>query len=159
MAVERYIESYVSAFSVITLFFLLYFSSEMMKHMCTKEERTSYLMLPATPLKKFVSRGLYVTVGLWVVIVIASLLAEVDHYAFVPFFDELPDKFKICVWPKAVEEIWNGITPFQTMTLLLDNLDDSNSWYEAEQSIFRQMVWTYLMALWFHSLFVLGGNY
>ena len=42
LAVERYIESYVSAFSVITLFFLLYFSSEMMKHMRTKEERTSY---------------------------------------------------------------------------------------------------------------------
>ena len=159
LAVERYIESYVSAFSVITLFFLLYFSSEMMKHMRTKEERTSYLMLPATPLEKFVSRGLYVTVGLLVVIVIASLLAEVAHYAFVPFFDELPDKFKICVWPKAIEEIWNGITPFQTKTLLMGNLEDSNSWYEMEQSIFWQIAWGYSMALWFHSLFILGGNF
>lgn len=159
LAVERYIESYVSAFSVITLFFLLYFSSEMMKHMRTKEERTSYLMLPATPLEKFVSRGLYVTVGLLVVIVIASLLAEVAHYAFVPFFDELSNEFKICVWPKAIEEIWNGITPFQTKTLLMGNLEDSNSWYEVEQSIFWQIAWGYSMALWFHSLFILGGNF
>ena len=159
MSVDRYINSYVSVFCVITSFFLLYFSSEMMKHMRTKEERTSYLMLPATPLEKFVSRGLYVTVGLLVVIVIASLLAEVAHYAFVPFFDELLNEFKICVWPKAIEEIWNAITPFQTKTLLMGNLEDSNSWYEVEQSIFWQIAWGYSMALWFHSLFILGGNF
>ena len=41
----------------------------------------------------------------------------------------------------------------------MGNLEDSNSWYEVEQSIFWQIAWGYSMALWFHSLFILGGNF
>lgn len=159
MSVNRYIDSYVSAFGALVSLLLFYFSSEIMNHMRTKEARTSYLMLPATSLEKFVSRALYVTVGLFGMIVVASLLAEVVHYAFVPFFDELPDKFKICVWPEVVETIWDGITPFQTKMVGFVDSADSSIIHEVEQRIFWQVISAYSMVLWFHSLFILGGNY
>ena len=104
--VERYISHHTETFSIITSCLLFYFASESMRNMRTKEQRLSYLMLPATKLEKFVSRALFVTIGIFVMILLASLLAEAVHWAFMPFFENLPDKFKICVWPEVWEEIW-----------------------------------------------------
>ena len=119
-------------------------------------------MLPATKLEKFISRGLYVTLGMFVMILLASLLAEAVHWAFMPFFDNLPDKFKICVWPEVWEEIWETITPFQTKKVILGPLDYNNlpetlPW--VEKSMFIEIMLAYLVALWFHSLYILGGSY
>ena len=160
--VERYISHHTGAFSVITSCLLFYFASDSMRNMRNKEQRLAYLMLPATKLEKFISRGLYVTLGMFVMILLASLLAEAVHWAFMPFFDNLPDKFKICVWPEVWEEIWETITPFQTKKVILGPLDYNNlpetlPW--VEKSMFIEIMLAYLVALWFHSLYILGGSY
>ena len=72
--VDRYVSHHTAAFAGIIAFLLFYFASETMRNMRTKEQRLSYLMLPATKLEKFVSRALYVTVGMFVMILLASLL-------------------------------------------------------------------------------------
>ena len=160
--VERYISHHTGAFSVITSCLLFYFASDSMRNMRNKEQRLAYLMLPATKLEKFISRGLYVTLGMFVMILLASLLAEAVHWAFMPFFDNLPDNFKICVWPEVWEEIWETITPFQTKKVILGPLDYNNlpetlPW--VEKSMFIEIMLAYLVALWFHSLYILGGSY
>ena len=160
--VERYISHHTGAFSVITSCLLFYFASDSMRNMRNREQRLAYLMLPATKLEKFISRGLYVTLGMFVMILLASLLAEAVHWAFMPFFDNLPDNFKICVWPEVWEEIWETITPFQTKKVIYGPLDYNNlpetlPW--VEKSMFIEIMLAYLVALWFHSLYILGGSY
>ena len=137
--VGSYINSYTASFVGITSFLLIYFASEMMKIMHTKEQRLSYLILPASSLEKFVSRGLYVTIGLFVMILSASLLAELVHYVFIPFFNELPDTYKVCIWSKAWANVFSGIN-------LLD------------EGVFWEMIMGGSVALWWHSLYILGGN-
>ena len=160
--VERYISHHTGAFSVITSCLLFYFASDSMRNMRNREQRLAYLMLPATKLEKFISRGLYVTLGMFVMILLASLLAEAVHWAFMPFFDNLPDNFKICVWPEVWEEIWETISPFKTRKVILAPLDYNNlpktlPW--VEKSMFIEIMLAYLVALWFHSLYILGGSY
>ena len=160
--VERYISHHTGAFSVITSCLLFYFASESMRNMRNKEQRLAYLMLPATKLEKFISRGLYVTLGMFVMILLASLLAEAVHWAFMPFFENLPDKFKICVWPEVWDEIGEMISPFKTRKVILAPLDYNNlpetlPW--VEKSMFIEIMLAYLVALWFHSLYILGGSY
>jgi hypothetical protein len=160
--VECYVSHHTAAFAGVTSFLLVYFASETMRNMRTKEQRLSYLMLPATKLEKFVSRALFVTVGIFVMILLASLLAEAVHWAFMPFFENLPDKFKICVWPEVWDEIWEMISPFKTRKVILAPLDYNNlpetlPW--VEKSMFFEFMLAYLVAFWFHSLYILGGNY
>ena len=142
--VEHYINSYTQSFVGITVFLLIYFASETMENMRTKEQRLSYLMLPATSSEKFISRGLYVTLGMFVMILLASLLAEIVHYVFIPFFGELPD---VCVWPRVWANIFPNINPFSPTKVLIH-----------ENEIFGFFIGG-SMALWWHSLYILGGNY
>ena len=148
------------AFAGISSFLLVYFASEIMKNMRTKEQRFSYLMLPATPLEKFVSRALYVTVGMFVMILLASLLAEVARWAFMPFFDQVPDGLKVCLWPDAWGYIGETISPFQTKVHFIATEGISpDAWPREERSIFFEIMMGYWITLWGHSLYVLGGNY
>lgn len=157
--VVHYIDPHTASFVGITSFLFFYFAAEIMRNMRTKETRLSYLMLPATLLEKFVSRVIYVTVVLFVVILGASLLAEAVHWAFMPFFDGLPDKFKVCVWPEVWEEIGKTINPFQTRNYIINFDPDLGTYDQVERSVFFEIVLVYWIALWFHSLFILGGNY
>ena len=148
------------AFAGISSFLLVYFASEIMKNMRTKEQRFSYLMLPATPLEKFVSRALYVTIGMSVMILVASLLAEVVRWAFMPFFDQVPDELKVFIWPDAWGYIWETISPFKTIVYHIATEGTSpDAWLREERSIFFEIMMGYSIALWWHSLYVLGGNY
>jgi len=144
-----FINDHAGAFASITSFLLVYFASETMKNMRTKEQRFSYLMLPATSLEKFVSRALYVTVGMFVMILLASLLAEVVRWAFMPFFDELPDKLKVCVWLDAWGKIFDDLNPFKATAKLLVN----------KNAFVLGGIMGGTVALWWHSLYILGGNY
>ena len=147
--VERYVSHHTTAFAGVTLFLLVYFATETMRNMRTKEQRLSYLMLPATKLEKFVSRALYVTVGMFSMILLSSLLAEAVHWAFMPFFDELPDKFKVCVWLDAWGKIFDDLNPFKATAKLLVN----------KNAFVLGGIMEGTVALWWHSLYILGGNY
>ena len=153
-------EVLAGAFAGISSFLLVYSASEIMKNMRTKEQRFSYLMLPATPLEKFVSRALYVTVGMFVMILLASLLAEVVRWAFMPFFDQVPEGLKVCLWPDAWGYVWEAISPFQTKVHFIATEGISpDAWPREERSIFFEIMMGYWITLWGHSLYVLGGNY
>ena len=156
-----YVFDHAEGFMVIFIFLLLYFASITTNNMRTKEARIAYLMLPATSLEKFVSRVLYATVGVFVMILGASLLAEAVHWAFMPFFDEMPDKFKVCVWPEVWGKIWNAINPFQTKNVYLNVSvgSDPSTWQHVEKRQFFIYLMGYAAFLWKHSIFVLGGNY
>ena len=159
--VIHYINPHTASFVGVTLFLFFYFAAEIMRNMRTKEARLSYLMLPATLLEKFVSRALYVIIGVFVMVVTASLLAEAVHWAFMPFFDELPDKFKVCVWPEAWGNFWETINPFKTRVVYLNVVEgtDPSTWQRVERSMFFIYLMGYMASFWQHSIFILGGNY
>ena len=158
--VSQYVNPHTASFAFITSFSLFYFVTEMMRNMRTKENRLSYLMLPASMLEKFVSRALYVTVGTMLMVFVASLLAEAVHWVFMPFFDDIPDKFRICVWPEAWGNVWETINPFQKRVYYIVSEGTSPEvWQRVEKSGFFLIMMVYWMALWWHSLYIIGGNY
>ena len=128
-SLESYINGYTVGFVMIISFALDYFASQIMRNMRTKEQRLSYLMLPATSLEKFVSRALYVTLGIFMMLLLASLLSEVVHYLLVPLF-ELPEHKQVCIWPRVWMDIFSDINPLVLMHTLFT-----------------------------HSLYILGGSY
>ena len=61
-------------------------ASYILESMNTQQKRTSYLMLPATMLEKFLSRFLYVTAGFVIMTTLALLLAEATRFLLMPLF-------------------------------------------------------------------------
>lgn len=160
-ALKAYVDSHVESFAIISFFALVFYASLIMNNMQTKEARLSYLMLPASPLEKFLARALYVTVGIVLMIFVASLLAEAAHWLFMPFFKDLPEELKVCVWPEAWGKIFDAINPFQTKNVYLNVSagTDPSTWQKVEKSLFFIYLMGYAASLWQHSIFVLGGNY
>ncbi|MBQ8245563.1 MAG: hypothetical protein IJZ42_00320 [Lachnospiraceae bacterium] len=160
-ALKAYVDSHVESFAIISFFALVFYASLIMNNMQTKEARLSYLMLPASPLEKFIARALYVTVGIVLMIFVASLLAEAAHWLFMPFFKDLPEELKVCVWPEAWGKIFDAINPFQTQNVYLNIVEgtDPSTWQQVEKSLFFIYLMGYAASLWQHSIFVLGGNY
>ena len=160
-ALKAYVDSHVESFAIISFFALVFYASLIMNNMQTKEARLSYLMLPASPLEKFIARALYVTVGIVLMIFVASLLAEAAHWLFMPFFKDLPEELKVCVWPEAWGKIFDAINPFQTRNVYLNIVEgtDPSTWQHVEKSMFFIYLMGYAASLWQHSIFVLGGNY
>ena len=141
-----YINSHTQGFALVFYLTLFYQAAEIMNNMRTKESRLSYLMLPATMLEKFLARFLYVTAGIVLMLLASSLLAEVVRWAFMPFFPSLADRFKIFVWAGAWGNIFDSFIGEPKLII--------NSHSFAPQGIMNTLVF-----FWFHSLFVLGGNY
>ncbi len=160
-ALKAYVDSHVESFAIISFFALVFYASLIMNNMQTKEARLSYLMLPASPLEKFIARALYVTVGIVLMIFVASLLAEAAHWLFMPFFKDLPEELKVCVWPEVWGKIFDAINPFQTQNVYLNIVEgtDPSTWQQVEKSMFFIYLMGYAASLWQHSIFVLGGNY
>ena len=160
-ALKAYVDSHVESFAIISFFALVFYASLIMNNMQTKEARLSYLMLPASPLEKFIARALYVTMGIVLMIFVASLLAEAAHWLFMPFFKDLPEELKVCVWPEAWGKIFDAINPFQTQNVYLNIVEgtDPSTWQQVEKSLFFIYLMGYAASLWQHSIFVLGGNY
>ena len=160
-ALKAYVDSHVESFAIISFFALVFYASLIMNNMQTKEARLSYLMLPASPLEKFIARALYVTMGIVLMIFVASLLAEAAHWLFMPFFKDLPEELKVCVWPEAWGKIFDAINPFQTQNVYLNIVEgtDPSTWQQVEKSMFFIYLMGYAASLWQHSIFVLGGNY
>ena len=154
-ALKAYIDSHVESFATITGFLLIIGASMIMKNMQSKEMRLSCLMLPATLLEKFIARAFYVTIGLVSVALLASFLAEIVHWLLMPMF-ELPEELKICVWPEAWGKMIEEISPFKVKSVLLINNGVSET---VERSLFFEYIFAYMVALWWHSLYILGGNF
>lgn len=160
-SLSGYINAHTSAFGVISAFYLTYAASEMMRNLRTKEARLSYLMLPATPLEKFASRAIFVTVGVMLMIFAALLMAEALHWLFIPLFKDFPEEYKTWVLPEVWERTWESINPFRTRTIYLKAIEgtDPSTWQRVERNYFLIVSMGYAATLWQHSIFVLGGNY
>ena len=121
----------------------------MMETMDTQQKRISYLMRPATSLEKFISRALHVTVGFWVMTILALLLAEATRFLFLPLFD-LPEAFHQSTLPGVLARL----------DILADSSDMtvSNTWPEKQNySILWGQICSLLYMGWMHSFFILGG--
>ena len=152
---DQYSKSHWSVFAFIAISLLFYFAAHTMNNMKTRESRLAYLMLPATSLEKFVARALYVTIGVVVCVFVASLLADVAHFAFIPFFDNFPKELHVSVWASAWSGIFETISPFGKSMAYYASVE-GEVFYRSQ---FWQFAWGYSAVLWFHSLFILGGNY
>ena len=91
-------------FSYILFIGSTFMAAHMMETMDTQQKRISYLMLPATSLEKFISRALHVTVGFWVMTILALLLAEATRFLFLPLFD-LPEAFHQSTLPGVLARL------------------------------------------------------
>ena len=152
---DQYSKSHWSFFGSCAIALLLYFASHSMKNMKTKENRLAYLMLPATSLEKFMARILYVTIGVLVMVFVGSLLADIVHFAFIPFFENFPEELHVSVWASAWSGIFDTISPFGKTMAYYAGVE-GEVFYRSQ---FWQFAWGYSAVLWFHSLFILGGNY
>lgn len=136
-------------FSSILFFGSTFTAAHMMETMDTQQKRISYLMLPATSLEKFTSRALHVTVGFWVMTILALLLAEATRFLFLPLFD-LPETFHQSTLPGVLARL----------DILADSSDMtvSNTWPEKQNySILWSQICSLLYMGWMHSFFILGG--
>jgi hypothetical protein len=139
-----YIGYHLGIFTFAYSLYMLLKASQFTELLKTKEGRIRQLMLPATSLEKFVSRALGVTVVPTILFIVAILLADVVHFAFFPFFPNLPEELKIWVVP----ELWKELCAISVA-------DKS-----ATLSVTMNMVHLYvtLTPLIAHSIFVLFGN-
>lgn len=140
----NYIGYHLGIFTFAYSLYMLLKASQFTELLNTKEGRIRQLMLPATSLEKFVSRALGVTVVPTILFIVAILLADVVHFAFFPFFPNLPEESKIWVVP----ELWKELCAISVA-------DKS-----ATLSVTMNMVHLYvtLTPLIAHSIFVLFGN-
>ena len=143
--VDAYIryQCYILAFAYS--FYMLIKASQFTELLNTKEGRIRQLMFPATSLEKFISRALGVTVVPTILCIVAVLLADVVHFAFFPFFPNLPEEFKIWVVPEMWKNLWTS-TVVIPPTGLLGTINSSHALY------------VILSALISHSFFILFGN-
>ena len=126
-------------------------ASYIMEPMDTQQKRISFLMLPATTLEKFISRGLYATLVFALVATLALVLAEITRYTLLPIFD-LPDSFKQSTLP----DIFTSLYIFADSS----SVTWSNTWPEEQPySILMGQICSLLYIGWMHSFYILGGCY
>ena len=140
-----------SAFACVLFFGGIINASYIMEPMNTQQKRISFLMLPATSLEKFISRGLYSTLVFALIATLALVLAEVTRYLLLPIFD-LPDSFKQCTLP----DIFTSLYIFADSS----SVTWSNTWPEEQSySILMGQICSLLYIGWMHSFYILGGCY
>lgn len=125
-----------------------FYASYIMEPMRTQQMRTSYLMLPATMLEKFIARALFVTLGFFLGAFLALLLAEATRFLFLPLFD-LPDTYYQSVLPC----IWEDFVTVEPLMYTGEGADESYLMGQLTE------IGEWMYALWIHSFFVLGGCY
>ena len=127
------------------------YAANIMENMKTKEERISFLMLPATMIEKFVVKFLYVTVGLFIAILITVSLAEITRLLLLPLFN-VPVTLHQTILPKM-------FSMFMDMIRISgkDSLVVYTGYEVLNYGLVTACIWT--SVIWHHSLFILGGNY
>ena len=134
--------SFADAISV-AFFCVLFFggsftASYILESMNTQQKRTSYLMLPATMLEKFLSRFLYVTAGFVIMTTLALLLAEATRFLLMPLFG----------WAAAFKQ---SVLPYVWQTVM----DVRTFNFNGSGTLGSISGWLFL--IWMHSFFLLGG--
>lgn len=138
----------LSAFSTILLFGGIVSASTVLENMSTQQKRISFLMLPATSLEKFITRAMYVTLGFALTIFIALLLAEATRFLFLPLFN-LPEEYHQSVLPF----MWKEFMEVETMKFVGEGAKESYAIGYMSKAV------GWLLPLWGHSFFILGGCY
>lgn len=147
---RTYIDFHAAMISTFYTFMLLGQASQFMIHMRTKEARISNLMLPATSLEKFISRALFVTLGIMIMFIVASFLADVIHLAFIPFFPDLPNELNTLLWP----EYWGNSIESRIPEVSIDSMALKTV------GVFPVLLGVGTMILFscLHAIYILGGN-
>ena len=141
---ERFCGNMLGIISIVVSVAMIYYASRIMKCMDNKENRISYLLLPATKLEKFFSRALFVTVGTALMILVALLALELTHYLLLPLFD-LPAVYSQPMLVEVFSMRWAHASVDATG-------EPVYSWW-----LMQLLVW--IFCLWNHSLFILGGSF
>ncbi|KIO43849.1 MULTISPECIES: hypothetical protein [Sanguibacteroides] len=149
-AVEHFCLSRMIAFMIIAGIASFIYAANIMENMKTKEKRISFLMLPATMFEKFIVRFLYVTVGLFVAILLTVSLAEITRLLLLPLFN-VPATLHQTVLPKIFSMFIDMICMSGKNSSVIYGSGISN-W-----GLVSACIWT--SVIWHHSLFILGGNY
>ena len=145
---DSFAEIMLSAFTLVLVFGGIYNASRIMENMNTQQKRISYLMLPATSLEKFLVRGIYVTIGFFLTMIVALLLAEGTRFMLLPLFS-LSDDFHQSVIPF----VWEKLTTVELVKFTGPGAEESY-----RLLYFREAIGL-LLIFWAHSLFILGGCY
>lgn len=145
---EEFSEMVLGVLGFIFFFGGIFYASYVMEPMNTQQKRVTYLMLPATHLEKFVSRVLYVSVGFFMMLMLALLLAEMTRFLFLPLFD-LPDTYQQSLLPY----IWQAMTNVDIMDF--SGMEAQESYQIASMT----KILAYTFMAWGYSLFLLGGCY
>ena len=129
-------------------------ASFILQNMQTKQMRSSYLMLPASPQEKFITRTLYVTIGLMIMLILGSLFAEALFWCVNPF-DTLPEEFFTWIWPEVWSKILTISTPQSTISLniAINSSIETHSLHGQTYGPISVIV----MIIWIHSVYILGG--
>lgn len=141
---ERFCGNMLGIIGMVVSVAMIYYASRIMKCMDNKENRISYLLLPATKLEKFFSRALFVTVGTALMILVALLALELTHYLLLPLFD-LPAVYSQPMLVEVFSMRWAHASVDATG-------EPVYSWW-----LMQLLVW--IFCLWNHSLFILGGSF
>lgn len=128
-------------FIAVLLFFVT--ASNIFGNMKTKQQRESYLMLPANKLEKYMARFFMMTIGGIIMFIIAVLLADLVQFIFSFFL--CPGYHASITWATLVE-LFDGSIGGITKALTWQT--------ELELSI---LVWSFIIFL--HSLCIFGGAF
>lgn len=138
-----YMSNIYGGYTIVLLLYMGFMASEIMEPNRTKEQRISYMMLPATLLEKFVSRAIMVMLFYPLLMLVAVFVTDLCRFLIMGFF-ELSDLF----YQLTIDDYFSGLFQLKQMKYAIT---------ETEPLLFviNSIAWT----MWLHSLLILGGNY
>lgn len=142
---HRFCGNMLGVIGMVVSFAMIFYASRIMKCMDSKENRISYLLLPATKLEKFFSRAVLVTIGTLLMVLVALLALELTHYLLLPLFD-LPTVYSQSLLVEVFSMKW------ATHASVDATGEPVYSWW-----LMQLLGW--IFCLWNHSLFILGGSF
>lgn len=136
-------------------------SSWIFRNMQTKQQRISFLMLPATSLEKYLVRYLHVSVGYFVCFCIALAFADLMHFLFLGVMTDGMNGSVIFEMLKGIDEMSNGFMVTRGFTMVMFQIFAffvtlhflNNSFWIFCGTLFRRNAWFFTLCLQFLLLF------
>lgn len=82
MMTDDYLGNVSGVFMTVSFFVFIFNAASIFANMKTKVSRTTFLMLPANNIEKYISRLIYVTVGSLVMMSLAWILTDIIQFVF-----------------------------------------------------------------------------